>query len=291
MNAQTIFARGLRKTLWFALEWQRRAQLAPRPQYALEYIGYLRHVQHVREQNERQNPDDLVGQFFTPVEQMLALAEDVSVFRKQPLYHYVLTRTLHYDQILTDAIADGFEQLVFFGVGADTRSFRFAEALNNAGMRVIETELEPWLSERINRSHAFQPPLDFHQAEFVIGKTEPEAWVGASGYDPARRTLFIAEGVTPYLDQKAHDALLHFVKTYASPGSRLAYDGKFAGAGDSGVPGLFRMSQDVAQISAMITAAGLKAERITPSAEAQKELTPYEAPVFDEDVFVVAVVK
>lgn len=287
MNAQTVFTKGLRRTLWLALEVQRRVQLAPRPQYALEYIGYLRHVQHVRETGARRNPDSHVGRFFSPVEQMLARAEDIDALRTDPLYHYVLTRTLHYDRVITNAVTDGFEQLVFFGVGADTRSFRFCDALDSAGVRVIETDMEPWLSARIGRCDMFQRPQDFHQVEFIIGETDPQTWADVASYDPARRTLFIAEGVTPYLDVDAHDALLRFVNAHALAGSRLAYDGKYDGAGD-GAPDLFRMPRDPDEIAEMLDAAGLKTESITPSAEAQAQLAPHEAPVFDEDVFVVA---
>ncbi|MEM9619342.1 MAG: class I SAM-dependent methyltransferase [Pseudomonadota bacterium] len=289
MNAQTVFTKGLRRTLWLALEAQRRVQLAPRPQYALEYIGYLRHVQHVRETGARQNPDSHVGRFFSPIEKMLARAEDIDALRTNPVYHYVLTRTLHYDRIITDAITDGFEQLVFFGVGADTRSFRFCGALDSAGVRVIETDMEPWLSARIGRCDMFQRPQDFHQVEFIIGETDPQTWKGEAGFDAARRTLFIAEGVTPYLDVDAHGALLSFVSAHAPAGSRLAYDGKYTGAG-AGAPSLFRMPRDPDDIAAMLNAAGLKAESITPSAEAQVQLASYEAPVFDEDVFMVATI-
>ncbi len=289
MNAQTVFTKGLRRTLWLALEVKRRVQLAPRPQYALEYIGYLRHVQHVRETGARQNPDSHVGRFFSPVEQMLARAEDIDALRTDPLYHYVLTRTLHYDRVINDAITDGFEQLVFFGVGADTRSFRFCDALDSAGVRVIETDMEPWLSARIARCDKFQRPQDFHQVEFIIGETDPQTWADAASYDPARRTLFIAEGVTPYLDVDAHDALLRFASAHAPAGSRLVYDGKYAGAGD-GAPGLFRMPRDPEEIAAILNAAGLKMESVVSSADAQRQLASYEAPVFDEDVFVVAMI-
>lgn len=287
MNAQTIFTKGLRRTLWFALEVQRRVQLAPRPQYALEYIGYLRHVQHVRETGERRNPDRLAGEFFSPVERMLARVEDVAALRGQALYHYVLARTLHYDQVITDGITDGFEQLVFFGVGADTRAFRFRDQLDEAGIRVIETDMEPWLSARIRRCRSLTAPRDFCQIEFILGETDPEAWMRAAGYNQSRRTLFIAEGVTPYLTTAAHGALLQFVSAHAPAGSRLAYDGKYDGAGD-GAPGLFRMSRDPEDIAAMLSAAGFKAERIVSSPEMQKKLAPYDAPVFDEDVFVIA---
>lgn len=288
MGYQTFWDRVQRRALWSALDVQRQTHIAPQCQYLIEYVSYLRHVQHLRETGERRSPDFLVGRMLTAVERRLAAVEDLTSVRALPVYHYILTRTRHYDRVLTEALCEGIEQLVLFGAGADTRAFRFRDALDDAGVRVIETDLNPWLAERIRLCRAFQHPAEFRQIEFVIGRTDPVQWMAAAGYDRDRKTLFMAEGVTPYLDIGAHDALLGFVTQFAPTGSRLAYDGKYEGAGDAADAGLFRMPREWDDIAAMLAASGLHAEVIMPSAAAQKDLAPYDAPVFNEDVFVVA---
>ncbi|MHA7873244.1 MAG: class I SAM-dependent methyltransferase, partial [Hyphococcus sp.] len=287
MGHQELWRRVQRRALWSALNAQRQLNIAPAPQYALEQIAYLRHVQHARETGERQNPDHLVGGFLTPLERQLAAVEDLSLMRSRPTYHYILTRTRHYDTVLRNALSAGAKQLVFFGTGADTRSFRFREALDRAGVKVIETELEPWLSARVEKCRAFTPPRDFRQIEFALGKTDAASWIERSGYDPKRKTLFIAEGVTPYISDAAHQSLLRFAAERAPAGSILAYDGKYQDA-DGAEPGICRFPRSADAIAAQLTANGVTPERIVASADLQAELAPYDAPLFKEDVFLVA---
>ena len=45
-----------------------------------------------------------------------------------------------------------------------------------------------------------------------------------AGYDPARKTLFICEGVTRYIDANAVDNILQFIRENSSPGSELVFD-------------------------------------------------------------------
>lgn len=288
-NSASRFAAKLpRAGLWFGLKALRRLGLAPKTGFALDYIAYLRRVQHVRESGDRQNPDNLGGVFLTPFETLLARLEDLEKIRAIPLYHYMLARTRHYDRVLADAIAAGVKQLLFVGVGADARAFRFRSALDGAGVRVIETDLEPWLSARVRRCRRLEAPRDFHHRELNLEKTDLAAWTGSPPFDRAEKTLIVAEGVTPYVSAAAHGALLRLAGEYAPRGSLIAYDAKFEGTGESS---RFRMPRDPARIAALHESAGLELVETVSSAEAQTRLASYEAPVFGEDILLTAVVR
>ena len=287
--------KALRAASWRVLEFLRWLKMAPREQHMLRRIGYLRHVQHVRETGPRQNPDSYSGYFITALEKLLARLEDIERVRKSPLFHFLLARMRFYDRALNDAIGADFKQLVFLGVGADTRSFRFCDALDQAKVRVIESDIQPWLSQRKRLCQHIQHPRDFYQLEFDLEHVDEERGVDISGYDKTLKTLFIAEGVTPYISKTAHRAFLRWVSETAPAGSRLVYDAKFAtvrgNLGKMVDKALFRMPKDWREIKKLHDDCGLNVTEINSSAEVQKKFTPYEAPVFGEDVFVSAAIK
>lgn len=284
-RALNLAMRGARGGLRLGLKAQRKLGIAPKTGFAADHIAYLRRVQHLRETGERRNPDGLNGRYMSPVENLLARLEDLDKIRAAPLYHYILARTRFYDRVLADAVGAGFRQFVFIGVGADTRAFRFREALDRAEARVIETDLEPWISERARRNRGLEGPRDFHQRALNLEKTNLSAWAAAAPYDRSVKTLFIAEGVTPYVSVAAHGALMRLAAEHAAPASRLAYDAKFDGAAKSDH---FRMPREREKIVALHEQAGLDVVDVQTSAEAQQRLAPYEAPLFDQDVLIIA---
>lgn len=288
-----IPVRALRASAWRMLELLRRSKIAPREQHMLSRISYLRHVQHVREKGGRKNPDKYAGKFITALEKFLARIEDIERVRSNPLFHYLLARTRLYDKALRDAIEADYKQVFMIGVGGDTRSFRFCDALDRANVRVIESDIQPWLSRRKRICKGMMRPHEFYQLEFDLEKMTAHNWTDISRYDNGLKTLFIAEGVTPYISNKAHATLLNWVSKSAASGSCLAYDAKFAPVNDRGDSAkgakLFRMSRDRKEIADMHREYGLAIGEIMSSDEAQKRFTPYEAPVFDEDVLLTAV--
>ena len=288
-------AKARRAVLWRALKLLRAAGILPEPAHLLGYIGYLRHVQNLLETGERNNPDHLVGAFLTPLERLLARAEDVERARAYALYHYVLARTRHYDRILEHALAAGVRQIMFVGAGTDTRAFRFRDAIDRAGACVVETDLEPWISTRIAKSRPLPKPAAFHQRAFDLEADDLEAWTSGPHFRRDLPTLIVAEGVTPYITPAAHETLMRLARDFTPAGSRLAWDGKYVPAAsgiDGGADaGRFRMPRDPDALRAIVEGAGLAFVAATPSAAAQRAFAPYPAPVFEEDVFLEARVR
>ena len=50
-----------------------------------------------------------------------------TVFSPRGIYEYVIARTKYIDTVFEKALADNFEQIIIFGAGFDTRSFRFQD--------------------------------------------------------------------------------------------------------------------------------------------------------------------
>ncbi len=281
-----------RFVLWRSLGLLRWLKLAGPDRHLLAPVAYYRHVQHTREDGERRGPDAIVGHFVSAAERRMASIEKLENLRRDAFYHFALARTKYYDEALRAAINEGFHEVVFLGVGMDTRAFRFRQQIDAAGARVIETDLAPWISRRSRFCRGLIGPQRFVQCAFDLEADDiPEA-ARRAGLDLETRAFVIAEGVTPYVARRGWEAFLRFFGASAAPGSRLVYDAKLAAArsadADADAPGaLFRMPRERARIDARHAAFGLVVRQARMSAEIQATLAPYPAPVFDQDVVIV----
>ena len=133
-------------------------------------------------------------------------------------------RTRHIDAVLATELAYGrVEQFVLLGAGFDSRAYRFASKLG--GVQVFEVD-HPATSavkqKRVRRafgslpSHVIYVAVDF-------SKEEVEHRLAATGYDGSRRTFFLWEGVTYYLEASAVEATLAIVG-HAAKGSSIVFD-------------------------------------------------------------------
>jgi methyltransferase (TIGR00027 family) len=132
-------------------------------------------------------------------------------------------RTRFYDDVMTDAVADGLGQVVLIAAGMDTRAFRLALP---AEVIVFEHDLPELLEQK-------QAILDLEQAEprcrrIVVAADLAESdWpqaLTASGFDHAAPTVFIVEGLSWYLTEEQNARLLDDLASLAAPGSRLGID-------------------------------------------------------------------
>ena len=269
------------------------------PHAGLGPIGYLRHVQNTRETGSRKNPDDHVKYFLKRMERLHARREDLQTFRMRPFYHYLLARTLFYEKVFVDAIANNFKQLIIIGVGTDTRSFRYRKAIDAHGVRVIENDLQPWMRRRAILSKKLARPSDFRQVEMDLERINFDDWIRVSQFDGNLKTQFIMEGVTPYITPGALAALLSFVGMHTLSGSRIAYDFKLVGYDFklakeqeplNPTDETFRMPVEHAQISEFHRNFNLDVKTILLAGDVQHEFLAYdyETSEYVEDGVIVA---
>lgn len=139
-------------------------------------------------------------------------------------YEYVTARTLFFDEVFYEAINHKVPQIVFLGAGYDTRAIRFQKLLKDTAIFELDaptTQLEK--REKLKKSKIPIPGnLVFVPINFNTDNLE-EA-LQSSGYDPAKKTLFIWEGVTMYIDESAIRATLSFIKHHSAEGSTLVFD-------------------------------------------------------------------
>ncbi|MFE6871241.1 SAM-dependent methyltransferase [Kitasatospora sp. NPDC057692] len=126
-------------------------------------------------------------------------------------------RTRFYDDRL---LAAGADQVVLLAAGLDTRAHRLDWP---AGTRVFELDLAPVLAfkERVLDGLGARPRS--LRTVLPADLLEPH-WPGRlvdAGFDPARPSAWLAEGLLVYLGPEEAAALLTAVAALAAPGSRL----------------------------------------------------------------------
>lgn len=147
-----------------------------------------------------------------------------SVERRLPgLALFITARTKHLDAIVLDELRAGTEQVVILGAGADTRAHRLGDRLR--AVPVVELDhpaTGEWKRGRLRRlDGVLSPHVRYVAIDF--GSQSLASVLESAGVARERRTLFLWEGVTPYLTAAAMDATLAAVTGFAA-GSSIAFD-------------------------------------------------------------------
>jgi len=137
---------------------------------------------------------------------------------------FLVTRERYIDDALQACLDDGLEQLVILGAGFDSRAYRFEQL--KRGVRVFEVDHPATQEAKLRKlaaifgaapDHVTYVPIDFNQQSLAQRLFD-------SGYDERLKTLFIWQGVTPYLTPDAVDDTLRFVAEHSGPGSSIVFD-------------------------------------------------------------------
>lgn len=132
-------------------------------------------------------------------------------------------RTRFFDDFFLDASRAGIRQSVILASGLDSRPYRLPWP---AGSVVFEID-QPDVIEFKTRTLADQgalPTTDRRTVAVDLRHDWPAA-LAEAGFDPARPTAWIAEGLFGYLPPEAQDRLLDLITELSAPGSRIAVEG------------------------------------------------------------------
>ncbi len=137
----------------------------------------------------------------------------------QPMTDLLAVRTCHIDKFVADAATTGIRQCVILASGLDTRGYRLSWA---EGMTLFEIDLPQVLEFKAATLAAIgaQPTLDLRAVPIDLRHDWPAA-LRAAGFDDARPTAWIAEGLLAFLPPEAQDRLLDNITALSAAGSRL----------------------------------------------------------------------
>ena len=140
------------------------------------------------------------------------------------VYEYVIARTKYVDAAFERALVEGFDQILLFGAGFDTRALRFRSEAQHT--RIFELEVPLTQQAKIQQygkrnlsipSNVVFVAIDFDK-ESLPDKLEQ------AGFDKGQKSLFILEGLLMYLEAESVQATFETMRDYAGAGSRVVFD-------------------------------------------------------------------
>lgn len=166
----------------------------------------------------------LLPKFFIPIIKIGVLRKFFTNRFPSGMYEYVIARTKFIDSVFQKAISNGFDQILIFGAGFDSRGIRFADL--NKKTRIFELDAPVTQEAKINqlkkRGIAIDPNIVFISIDF--NKESLEDKLIDSGFKENKRSLFILEGLTMYLDPEAIDSTFQVIDQFAGEGSEVVFD-------------------------------------------------------------------
>ena len=135
---------------------------------------------------------------------------------------YLGVRSRFFDETLDAAVLAGTTQVVLLAAGLDTRGCRLGWP---SGVTVYEVD-QPAVLEFKDRvlADVGAAPDATRVAVPVDLRHDWPAALRAGGFDPSRPTVWLAEGLLPYLPADAERLLFERVQELSAPGSRIAVE-------------------------------------------------------------------
>ena len=133
-------------------------------------------------------------------------------------------RIRYIDDVVQNAAAEGFSQIVILGAGYDTRAYRIASLKGK--IRVFEIDRQETLARKIGILKNIFGTLPDHVA-FVPHDLGQGPWwpaLESTGFSPSQKTLFLLEGLVMYLPRTEVEALLAGIAEQAGAGSAVLFD-------------------------------------------------------------------
>jgi methyltransferase (TIGR00027 family) len=128
-------------------------------------------------------------------------------------------RTRYFDAFFADAAAAGIRQAVILASGLDARAYRLDWPTGMTVFEIDQPEVIEFKATTLAGLGA-EPKADLRTVAIDLRDDWPTA-LKAAGFDPAKPTAWIAEGLFGYLPPDAQDRLLDAVTGLSAPGSRL----------------------------------------------------------------------
>lgn len=140
----------------------------------------------------------------------------------QLMAEQVAVRTRFFDHALLDAARAGAAQVVLLACGMDSRAFRLTWPTGTRVYEADQPEVLAFKSAVLQELHA-QPRCQRVEVPVDL-RTDWAAPLVESGFDPEKRTAWLAEGILYALEPEAADAFLERITSCSATGSTLALD-------------------------------------------------------------------
>lgn len=139
------------------------------------------------------------------------------------IYEYVIARTKFMDEIFSKALLDDFDQILLFGAGFDSRGIRLTGI--NDKTRIFELDIHTTITDKLEqyKKRKIDPGMvNYVKIDFDNEKIDEK--LKMSGFQSNKKTLYILEGITMYLNEATINEDFKFIKESAGQGSIVVFD-------------------------------------------------------------------
>ncbi len=196
-----------------------------------EFIALHRAVEMLRPEEERVCHDPLAVRFISP--EWVALISDreklmvearKAAQERPGINGAIVARVRFIDEVVLQYVEEGLAQLVILGAGYDSRAYRIGGIKENVHVFEVDHPLTQQIKIRKlvdifgeKPGHVTFVPVDFAKDDLKVCLLE-------NGYDPAKRTLFIMEGLAYYMPAETLDGILAFIAKESGPHNAIVFD-------------------------------------------------------------------
>ena len=149
-----------------------------------------------------------------------AFDEDDPLMNRKTVSEQIAVRTRFFDDFFTAASDAGIRQAVILAAGLDTRGYRLPWPTGTVVFEVDQPQVVAFKTATLDDLGA-APKATRKTVAIDLRDDWPSA-LREAGFDRAKPTAWIAEGLLPYLPPDAQDRLFDNITALSAPGSRLA---------------------------------------------------------------------
>ncbi|EFV11971.1 SAM-dependent methyltransferase [Segniliparus rugosus] len=138
---------------------------------------------------------------------------------------HMAVRTRFFDDLFDQAARSGVRQFVILAAGLDSRAWRLDWP---DGSAVYELDQPQVLAFKTQTLAGHTPKADYTPIAVDLRDDWPAALADA-GFDPAKPTAWLAEGLLAYLPAAAQNLLFERIATLSAPGSHVGVNARIGG--------------------------------------------------------------
>lgn len=136
------------------------------------------------------------------------------------MLNYQAVRTHFFDAFFAEAVAAGIRQVVILASGLDSRAYRLAWPAGTVVYEIDQPKVLEYKAATLT-GEGVEPTAQRREVAIDLRQDWPAA-LRAAGFDPARPTAWLAEGLLMYLPAEAQDRLFEQITALSAPGSRVS---------------------------------------------------------------------
>ena len=191
--------------------------------------AYLRAIASIEYKDSKWGSDYL-AQFFLPSEYSNTLNnpsewESYKISRnKNGTYGFVIARTVYFDNLFKQGLKDKIPQIVILGAGYDTRAYRFQSILNKTNVYELDIHTTQNLKKKYLNNANIKISDNVHLLSINFNKELIKDILVNAGFNINKKTLYICDGIMPYIEPRAIDELLNQISKNSPTNSILSFD-------------------------------------------------------------------